>query len=157
MSTRKKSRYIWVSFSFWFGSNLIQYTLWFQVDTTQWKWHFPWGYREAFVHTNSSRDQPRNLKTAHAKALPGQLFCEIPSKQVQHKTRATREASAKPIWHFSECLTSPEMLCGTACLLPCSNSPAAQVQVHGLRRGNRGQTNSSMNKGKTAWCKRPVQ
>lgn len=38
-----------------------------------------------------------------------------------------------PMQQFSKFLTSPEMLCGTACLLPCNNSPIAQVQVRGLQ------------------------
>ena len=38
-----------------------------------------------------------------------------------------------PMQQFSKFLTSPGMLCGTACLLPCNNSPIAQVQLRGLQ------------------------
>lgn len=133
MSARKKIGFFFI----WFGSNLIQYTPCFQADVIQLKWHFPWSFKEAFVHTDSCRDQHRSLKTAHARTLPEQLFCEIPSEQVQHCVTVRTKISVNPMWHFSQSLTSPEMLCGTACLLPCSNSPAAQVQAHGLKRGNK--------------------
>lgn len=65
---------------------------------------------------------------------PMQLFCEIPLEQVQQLPTVRRKFSTNAVKHFSEFLTSPGMLCGTACLLPCSNSPAAQVRVHGLQQ-----------------------
>lgn len=65
---------------------------------------------------------------------PGQLFCEIPLQQVQQLPTVRIKISTNPLQRFSEFLTSPGMLCGTACRLPCSNSPAAQVRVRGLQQ-----------------------